>query len=1020
MASVETRDVVKQYELQCNALLTSLRPGGSLSSIEVRSPCEALLVPRQISLEAIHIVPFLQARLQRARPATPHSPPPPLSDLFGEGHDTPKREEANHANTNAKEASIETDAPSSPSGLYYSPENEGPFRAALTSFLEYHLLHFDAFGNSEFTTLRGQRGAFSEDLDHVKRFGHIGQVAVLVDADPLQHHEALFNSGGTQAKRSPSPFGGQSTEEKCYHPASLQIFIIDRPLMDSTEARYIVDTLRKLTVREATVANVTARLKALFSSPPTSPRQGPQQQRSGGATQLPLLMSSDDNAAHATAAAAPTADSPRLISPRSAAFTSPSSCQVMRAAYDSENESIAETVVIDDFAEDVPEEPDLAPYVSKYTQISEQQRRRSETSRASEEATRPPIVTGKAITANDNNKTHKSGNHVVVATSLVPCVADPNNGRGNAVAQVKAQVVATPPASREENAGTNSTSSRDRVVSVTMTASSPSAATPSDATHANVLRHEYSRECVKDYRRVVAADNDISYSIFEHLMSLRCSTPLATLMSSYVSKNQQLQQPILNNVKYNKFIGSCHALVHQIPRFAADRRQAAILYEGIERYVTSRLYHQFYNVSEAEKQQNSMLQAAFMRLENMTAEQLDALPEVERHHVWGQAMFELDGMDFFKSPREKLRCGMRACELISLAVGDILRQRRNAKHPTPAKNAVPAASSSSNVSLAFGADEFLPCFLLLVLRARPLKYVQNISYMEKFRYASLMSPEESYCFATMQSAMMFWLNCKEDGRVGSIAASPATSLLPPPAQGGGTPKRRGSASVGALINAAVPLPPAHAAPLMTEQDLLPSVRQASYTARARGLAAAATNEPPQQPVDSPAGATVMAREEAPTVLDVLFGWANRSLAPLADEIGLGGGSRKATDSASSFSPTEASSPAKAAAQGSVSPGPQGKKMKAGANHALFHPGLDVTVSPSSHGTPPTPQPVHQPDANTRALVRELLVTQRKTFEQLTLTEIEMIVEEARQMLMEKKSPPLEPEKKTIQHREESV
>jgi hypothetical protein len=1020
MASAESRNVVKSYELQHNALLAALRPGGSLASIEAKGPCEALLVPRQVSLEAIHILPYIQAKLQREEVVCQYSPAPPLSDLFEEGNSAPKRDEKSPQKGD-KEAAAQTDTSPSPSGLYYATESAGAFRTALTTFLEYHLLHFDVFGSSEFTTLRGQRGAFSEDLDHVKRYGHIGQVAVLADADPLQPSPPPPSSAESSKHMSP-------TTEKTRKPAELQIFFIDRPLMDSEEARDVVDTLRKLTVHEATIAHVAARPSALFSdltsslatvtTHPQQPARMP--------VDLPFLMSTSNTAARSTTSA--TASGAALLSPSPSqgllvsSSGLPQSGAVHPDASGSDNESATETVIIDDFEDDITEEPDLALYVSKYTQISEQQRRRREMRRASEEerdvaAVMSAVVAGRSdAPATDNAKLYPSNAAAVPFDSPpLPGAVDPNYGREGTVAQVTAHVVGAPPASPASASVTasrvgsvegNPVSSRGRVVSVTLAASTPkggkvSASTP---THANVLRHEYSRECIKDYRRVVAADNDIHYPVFEQMMTLRCFAPLAKLMSSYVAKNQQLQQPIVSNVKYNKFIASCHTLTRQAPRMAEDQRQLTIVYEGVERYVTSRLYHQLYGVCEDEKQQNAMLQSKFMRLENMTAKKLDALPEVERHHVWGQAMFELDGMDFFKSPREKLRCGMRSCELLSLAVGDVLRQRRNAKNPKGATAATGSSSSpSGGALLAFGADEFLPCFLLLVLRARPLHYVQNICYIEKFRYTGLMTPEESYCFATLQSAMMFWLNCSDDGCMGSTAPAPVSSSSPlPPSHGAAMTtavKSGGSVSVGALVNlsagAAVPRLPANAAPPMTEHDLLPSLRQASFSARTHGAAAGGGGgASTQDSCSSPSGSTVVAQEESPTILDVLFGWANRGLAPIADEIGFGSVPRR-----TETGPSGIVLPTAASAAPSEAP-PQDTAVRATSIASLHHVGHEVTVSTFPSGSLPTPSPVHRPDANTRALARELLVTQHKTFEQLTLTEIQMIVEEARQLLAE--------------------
>ncbi|KPI89006.1 hypothetical protein ABL78_1890 [Leptomonas seymouri] len=1010
MASVETRDVVKRYELQHNAFLNALRPGGLLSSIEVKSPCEALLVPRQVSLEAVGIGALLQAKQQQPQSTGQHSPPPLLSDLFGECHSIPETEQPAKASTNDKSTRSDTDTAPTPSGLYYASKDEDAVRVALKSFLEYHLLHFDAFGASEFTTLRGQRGAFSEDLDLVKRFGHIGQVPVLADADPLQQ-QPLSGGGSGQRGRIPAATGGRSAQVS-YHPASLQIFIIDRPLMDAAEVRYIVDTLHRLTGPEPIAAEVIADLNTLLRSSPSSLKTSPQPLSISSAPALSLMMGTDDNAARSKAevsadgAKADTALSSFFSPPKSATLTSSAarrSHTLQREVGDSDNESIEETIIIDDYEGETLEEASLPAHTRNFSQASGRHCRHRQTSQSSEDTPLSHGATRRAVTVSSAY----SSNAQSVAVDSPPLLGStsPNNARSSAAPQVTRKLTPAPPASSAVNSAaasvaecgdTKSHNSGGRSVPGTLSAPVPNATTPSNATHANVRRHEYSRECVKDYRRVVAADNDISYEVFEYLMSRRYSVQLAKMMSSYVSKNQQLQQPIRNNVKYNEFVSSCHTLIQNTPQFLKEKKTQPILYEGIERYVTTRLYHQLYNVCEDEKEQNSILQSVFERVEMMTAEQLDALPEVERHHVWGQAMFELDGMSFFKSPREKLRCGMRACELLSLAVGDILRQRRKAKNSSHAENAASNAVSSG-VALAFGADEFLPCFLLLVLRARPLSYVQNIAYIEKFRYASLLAPEESYCFATLQSAMVFWLGFKDGGHTDPTSLSP--SLSPSPDDGGAA-KHCGSASVALLTSAVLPPPPAHAAPPMTEHDLLPSVRQASNTARAQG---ATTAEKTQQPDGGPIPeGTVVAQSEAPTVLDILFGWANRSIAPIVDEIGLGNGCRNATGPVSITSPVVVTSPATGTAQGCALPDPIGELGSSTPSHSHFQSSGDVNFSPFSIGGSPLPTHARQPDANARAHVRELLITQNKSFEQLTLTEIQMIVEEARQMLRERK------------------
>ncbi|CBZ26325.1 conserved hypothetical protein [Leishmania mexicana MHOM/GT/2001/U1103] len=933
MPSLDTRDAVKHYELRHNVFLQSILPGGLLSSLELKERCETLLVPRQVSLEVAHIAPYFLATAQRPSTESSAKAAPPLSVLFGEEHDAAERGGSPNQGTDAAKDEGRIGS------VTFPPENRDAFRAALTRFLEYHLLHFDGFGNSEFTNLCGQRGSFAEDLGHVKRFGHFGQVAVLADADALRPRGSGASADGTAAAADDLP----------RHPSSLQIFIIDKPLMDSDEVRLVRETLHKLTV--SAVFKIEAKMMAPTLTTSLVDIPFLMGNQDAGPLTAHMNLSSEQYALSAPSAA-------RVVTAIAADATDTNSC----------DGSVTETVAIEDFEDEPPEDPDLEAYVAKYTHISERQRQRSESTLSE----RKTLYSGGTANVQDE---------VIGGTPLSYSL--PSVGRHQEVAVDAADCPSS--ASRATGAKT------------------AAAAAATSRTHANVLCHEYSRECIKDYRRVVAADNEIFYSEFERLMSLRCAGPLARLMSEYVSKNQHLQQPIQSNTVYNKFVEGCHMVLHRTPRLSTDNERLTIMQEGVERYVTSRLYHQIFNVSEDERRKNERMQQKLLRLENMAPADLDALPEVERHHVWGQAMFELDGMDFFKSPREKLRCGMRSCELLSLAVGDILRQRREAKRAEKAAKTA-ASGNAGGVPLAFGADEFLPCFLLLVLRARPLSFVQNVLYIEKFRCPALMSTEESYCLATLQSSLLFWENYGEDGQMDPTCDTISTSgSVEAPSHNGG------SASIRALTKAHPSLsgimqqqqPP----PQMTEKDLLPSVRQASSTGR---HPAGVTNaRQPGSEATALSGGKPM-EEGAPTVLDVLFGWANRNLAPLASEIGLGkksggsdgdGSSRQndglGTKPASFTGPvavTHVSPPWGTVAASTSASGTADVVQDTSFSSNIFHAAVAPASSPPHLGS----------NMSSRARVRQLLVTQNKTFEQLTLAELQMIVEEARQLLLEGK------------------
>lgn len=395
----------------------------------------------------------------------------------------------------------------------------------------------------------------------------------------------------------------------------------------------------------------------------------------------------------------------------------------------------------------------------------------------------------------------------------------------------------------------------------------------SEQRHVNLLTHIYSKESVCDYRNAVAVDNEIQYKVFEDLMGTAPCESLVRILCSYVESVQRGELSLLNADRYGYFRYHCNTEIDSIVH-RMQMTYRSILTEGVEKYVTTKLFSKiFHAVCESSSSVTAQLQERWKQCAHFTAENLDALPEVERHHVWGQAMFELDGMNFFKTPRDKLRCGMRACELLSLAVGDILRQRKAVKAAV-AGSSPPQPSSPASSPSVFGADEFLPCFMLLVLRAQPHNFHPNCAYIEAYRYASLMTPEETYTLATMQSALAFWANCNTEGWMEGSRASTAGAerkrrntdkhvmpSIPAPILCTGhllstsTSARRTSSNV----------------PTLRQEDLLPSVQRARTILPASSVATAVTH--------LSTGKYNRPVEHAPTLMDTLFSWTTHATVP---------------------------------------------------------------------------------------------------------------------------------------------
>ncbi|KAH9578036.1 VPS9 domain [Trypanosoma melophagium] len=302
----------------------------------------------------------------------------------------------------------------------------------------------------------------------------------------------------------------------------------------------------------------------------------------------------------------------------------------------------------------------------------------------------------------------------------------------------------------------------------------------------------FSRENITKYRRSVALDYDVHYAEFQEYMEMPVCVPLAKTLSNFVETIQQREIPPLMNADVKRAIKVCMEHCKHIPMLAQDEVKQRIALEGFEKYIMTKLYWRAFDVDPEDQQRNAQL---MLKLRNLSpllqAKQLDALPFVEYHQLWDKALFELEGMNYFKSPHEKLRCVVRACRFLSIAIRAALSAEGKKTHvankETRRKGSSSSSSSSTNNNnssnsgrndkhayndtpsgvdetengVMFGADEFLPCFMLLVLRASPRNYYLHLQYVKRFRNETLMTHEESYCLASMESAAEFWLAYKE-------------------------------------------------------------------------------------------------------------------------------------------------------------------------------------------------------------------------------------------------------------------
>lgn len=160
--------------------------------------------------------------------------------------------------------------------------------------------------------------------------------------------------------------------------------------------------------------------------------------------------------------------------------------------------------------------------------------------------------------------------------------------------------------------------------------------------------------------------------------------------------------------------------------------------EGLEKYVMTKLYTRVFaslpddvKVDEQLHEKMALIQQ-FIRPEN-----LDILPTYQNETSWLLAQKELQKINMYKAPRDKLVCILNCCKVISNL---LLNASIAAKENPP------------------GADEFLPVLIYVTIKANPPQLHSNLLYIQRYRRQSRLVAEAAYFFTNMLSAESFVLN----------------------------------------------------------------------------------------------------------------------------------------------------------------------------------------------------------------------------------------------------------------------
>eukprot|EP00164_Ancoracysta_twista_P004941 GFYU01006722.1.p1 GENE.GFYU01006722.1~~GFYU01006722.1.p1 ORF type:complete len:484 (-),score=99.48 GFYU01006722.1:16-1467(-) len=174
-----------------------------------------------------------------------------------------------------------------------------------------------------------------------------------------------------------------------------------------------------------------------------------------------------------------------------------------------------------------------------------------------------------------------------------------------------------------------------------------------------------------------------------------------------------------------------HTKSHPLWRNATEEELDNVR-EGLEKYLMTRIYKKAFAPTPEEEDRDKRLTQRLRALQFLTLAHFDIPQFFENQKALNRACEELNKMNSFKAPRDKMICILNSCKLINNAI--YVARNRDGQ---------------------FGCDEFLPLFIYVTLKGVPEYLWANINYISRYRNPSKLSGEAGYFFTQLCSAVSF-------------------------------------------------------------------------------------------------------------------------------------------------------------------------------------------------------------------------------------------------------------------------
>nr|XP_028964832.1 vacuolar protein sorting-associated protein 9A-like isoform X1 [Malus domestica] len=236
----------------------------------------------------------------------------------------------------------------------------------------------------------------------------------------------------------------------------------------------------------------------------------------------------------------------------------------------------------------------------------------------------------------------------------------------------------------------------------------------------------------------LSSSSAIFYDFLDRMRNPASLDLVRSIKSFIVSFSFYAANPESDGKKVQEFYATMEDNIRDHPLWAgATDQEVDCAMEGLEKYVMTKLFSRTFASSPEDAKIDLETSHKIHLLETfLKPEHLD-IPVVLRNEAsWLLAEKELQKINAFKAPREKLLCIMNCCKVIN--------------------NLLLNASMSENHVLA-GADDFLPVLIYVMIKANPPQLHSNLRFIQLYRRQTKLVSEAAYYFTNLVSAKTFIL-----------------------------------------------------------------------------------------------------------------------------------------------------------------------------------------------------------------------------------------------------------------------